>query len=203
MTITLITGASSGIGLATALQLSASGHKVYASMQTLDQQKELVEAAAARKLSVDLLALDVDHEESVQVAVGQLLEREGRIDVLINNAGIVSLGTIERSEAAAVQQMFETNFFGALRVVRAVLPSMRSWRGGTIVNISSAAGHVALPCLGIYSATKSALAAASESLASEVYPYGIRVVLIEPGFVKTPILRKGLESLPLVAQSPY
>ncbi len=203
MTITLITGTSSGIGMATALQLAASGHKVYASMKTLDQQKDLLDAAATKNLSLELLALDVDHEESVQAAVSELLDREGRLDVCINNAGIGSMGAIERSDNEMVQQMFETNFFGALRVTRAVLPAMRQQRSGTVVNIASAAAQVAVPCMGIYAATKSALEAASESLASEVYSYGIRIVVIEPGFVVTPILQRGLESFKLEADSPY
>ncbi len=172
-------------------------------MQRLDQQAELVTEAAARGVSIELLALDVDNDKSVQAAVSELLRREGRIDVLVNNAGIASMGTIERGDFNVMRQMFETNFFGALRVTRAVLPAMRDQRSGTIVNISSAAGHVMLPCLGIYSATKAALEAASESLAGEVYSYGIRVVLIEPGFVVTPILRRGLESFPLDPNSPY
>jgi NAD(P)-dependent dehydrogenase (short-subunit alcohol dehydrogenase family) len=203
MTITLITGTSSGIGKATALHLASRGHKVYATMQTLGLRHDLVAVASARSVSLELLPLDVDAEESVQAAVDEVLRREGRIDVCINNAGIASMGTIERSDSASMHQMFETNFFGALRVTRAVLPSMREQRSGTIVNISSAAAHVALPSFGIYSATKSALESVSESLASEVYPYGIRVVLIEPGFVVTPILRRGLETFQLDPNSPY
>jgi NAD(P)-dependent dehydrogenase (short-subunit alcohol dehydrogenase family) len=203
MSITLITGTSSGIGKATALHLAGRGHKVYASMQTLDQGQELVADANDRRVSVELLALDVDDDESVQAAVANVLQREGRIDVCINNAGIAFLGAIERSDSAIIRQMFETNFFGALRVTRAVLPTMRKQRSGTIVNISSAASHVALPCLGMYSATKSALETVSESLAGEVYHFGIRVVLIEPGFVVTPILRRGLESFQLDEHSPY
>ncbi len=203
MSITLITGTSSGIGMATALHLASRGHRVYASMQSLDQRHPLVDGAAARGLSLELITLDVDHEESVQAAVANVLQREGRLDVCINNAGIASLGAIERSDVAMVRQMFETNFFGALRVTRAVLPAMRKQLSGTIVNISSAAGRVALPCLSVYAATKSALEAASESLASEVHPFGIRIVVIEPGFVVTPILQRGLESFQLDDGSPY
>jgi NAD(P)-dependent dehydrogenase (short-subunit alcohol dehydrogenase family) len=172
-------------------------------MQRLDQQADLVAEAKARGVSVELLALDVENDESVQSAVSELLRREGRIDVLVNNAGIASMGTIERGDFSVMRQMFETNFFGALRVTRVVLPSMREQRSGTIVNISSAAGQVMLPCLGIYSATKAALEAANESLAGEVFALGIRVVLIEPGFVVTPILRRGLESFQLDPGSPY
>ena len=203
MAVTLITGTSSGIGKATALHLAQRGHKVYASMQHLDQRRDLLDEAAARGLSVEVLELDVDNQESVQAAVDHLLQREGRIDIVINNAGVAHLGTIELSEFDTVRQMFETNFFGVLRVTRAVLPAMRAQKGGTIVNISSAAGHVMLPCLGIYSATKSALEAASESLASEVYGHDIRIILIEPGFVVTPILRRGLETFQLDERSPY
>jgi NAD(P)-dependent dehydrogenase (short-subunit alcohol dehydrogenase family) len=203
MTITLITGSSSGIGKATALYLASRGHKVYASMQNLDQRQELVEEAQERGVSLELLALDVDHESSVQSAFADVLQREGRIDICINNAGIASMAAIERSDEQMVRQMFETNFFGALRVIRTVLPAMRKQRSGTLVNISSAASQVALPCFGIYSSTKSALESASEALASEVYSYGIRVVLIEPGFVKTPIIRRGLETFQIDESSPY
>ena len=132
MRITLITGTSSGIGKATALHLARRGYKVYASMQRLDQQADLVAEAKAKGVSVELLALDVDNDGSVQSAVSELLEREGQIDVLINNAGIASMGTIERGDFDVMRQMFETNFFGALRVSRAVLPSMRERRSGTI-----------------------------------------------------------------------
>ena len=128
MSITLITGSSSGIGKATALHLASRGHKVYASMQTLDQRQELVAEADDRGLSVELLALDVNHDQSVQAAVAKVLQREGRIDVCINNAGIALIGAIERSDSAIIRQMFETNFFGALRVTRAVLPAMRKQR---------------------------------------------------------------------------
>ena len=201
MPITLITGTSSGIGKATALHLARTGHKVYATVQKLDQRHDLV--AEAEGLSIEVLELDVENDESVTAAVERILKLEERIDICINNAGIAPLGTVERCDASTIRQTFEVNFFGALRVTCAVLPGMRRHRSGTIVNISSAAAHVALPALGGYAASKSALESISESLASEVYSYGIRVKLIEPGFVTTPILRRGLESLELTSDSPY
>src|SRR5262245_58360326 len=130
MTVTLITGTSSGIGRATALHLASCGHKVYATMQELNQREDLVADAAARQVSLELLALDVNVKTSVQMAVDEVLRREGRIDVCINNAGIASMGTIERCESDVMRQMFETNFFGALSVTRAVLPAMRRQRSG-------------------------------------------------------------------------
>jgi NAD(P)-dependent dehydrogenase (short-subunit alcohol dehydrogenase family) len=203
MSITLITGSSSGIGMATALHLAERGHKVYATMQRLDLGQALLDEAKRRQLSIETLVLDVDDEGSVQAAVAEVLQRDGRIDVAINNAGIGSMGPIEGSDGNMVKQMFETNFFGPLRVMRAVLPAMRTQRSGTIVNVSSAAARVAVPCMGIYAATKSALEAASESLASEVVPHGIRVILIEPGFVVTPLIQQGLDSFKLDVPSPY
>src|SRR5262245_60872076 len=119
MSITLITGTSSGIGMATALHLASRGHKVYASVQHLDQGEALRKEATARQLSLKVLALDVNDEVSVLTAVNDVVQREGRIDVAINNAGLCLLGAIERSDGVVAQQMFETNFFGALRVIRA------------------------------------------------------------------------------------
>jgi NAD(P)-dependent dehydrogenase (short-subunit alcohol dehydrogenase family) len=203
MLVTLITGTSSGIGMATALHLASSGHKVYATMQSLDQQQQLADEATVRGVTLELLALDVNNEESVRNAVSEVLTREGRIDICINNAGIGSIGSIEYCDDAAAKAIFETNFFGALRVTRAVLPTMRQQRSGTIVNISSAASRVALQCFGMYSATKSALESISESLASEVYSHGIRVIVIEPGFVVTPILKHCQESFVNDENSPY
>ena len=202
MRIVLITGCSTGIGLATARHLAARGDRVYATARNPEGSARLVEARDA-EANIRTLPLDVTDDASVQAAVTTVLDAEGRIDVLVNNAGIGAFGTFEFVDEAVARATFETNFWGVMRVTRAVLPAMRAQRSGVIVNVSSVAGRIAGPAMGVYPASKFALEAASEALAREVYQFGIRVAIVEPGFVVTPILDKGLSTLSLSADSPY
>jgi len=171
--VVLVTGASSGIGKAVAEHLAARGHRVFGAQRRA--------AAAGSASPVEMVAMDVTDEASVQRAVAAVLERAGRIDAVVNNAGNAIMGAVEDTSIEEARAQLETNFFGVLRVCRAVLPSMRAQGGGYLVNISSLAGVLGLPFSGLYSASKFALEGLSESLRHETRRFGIRVVLIEPG----------------------
>jgi NAD(P)-dependent dehydrogenase (short-subunit alcohol dehydrogenase family) len=187
MAVILITGCSSGFGLLTALHFARKGDTVYASMRNTSKAGDLEKACQAEDLTIEVVQLDVTDEKSVTRAVKHIMDGAGRIDVLVNNAGIGATGPVEETDDDEAKEIFETNFFGALRVTRAVLPHMRQQRAGTIVNVSSLAGRVSPPFDGIYSASKHALEAASEALYYEVHPFGVRVLLIEPGGFETSI----------------
>ena len=203
MAVVLITGCSSGFGLLTALHFARKGDTVYASMRNTSKAGDLERACQAEDLTIEVVQLDVTDDESVESAVKQVIGGAGRIDVLVNNAGIGATGPIEETDDDEAKEIFETNFFGALRVTRAVLPHMRRQRAGTIVNVSSLAGRVSPPFDGIYSASKHALEAASESLYYEVHPSGVRVLLIEPGAFETSISGSVRTARRFTEGSPY
>ena len=190
MSVVLVTGSSSGIGLATALHFGRLGDEVYAGVRNLSTATELAAAIEAEKLAIRPITLDVDDPVSVTRAVGEVLARSGRVDVLVNNAGIGGGGPIEDVPVDWVKSLFETNYLGAIRMIQAILPGMRARRSGAIVNVSSIAGRLAIAGHGHYSAVKHALEAVSEALAQEVHAFGIRVALVEPGVVVTPIFTK-------------
>jgi NAD(P)-dependent dehydrogenase (short-subunit alcohol dehydrogenase family) len=190
MSVVLITGSSSGIGLAAAVHFARLGHDVHAGVRNPATATELRSVIEADALPIRVVALDVDDGPSVTRAVGGVLERSGRVDVLVNNAGIGGGGPIGDVPVNWAKTLFETNYFGAIRMIQAVLPGMRERRNGAIVNVSSIAGRVAIAGHGHYSAVKHALEAASEALAQEVVAFGIRVAIVEPGVVVTPIFTK-------------
>jgi len=190
MAVVLVTGSSSGIGLATALHFARAGHDVYAGVRAPSAATELAAAVDAEKPRVRIVTLDVDDDASVARAARAVLDGSGRIDVLVNNAGIGGGGPIADVPVDFAKAMFEANYFGAIRMTQAVLPAMRAQRGGAIVNVSSVWGRVAVAGHGHYCAAKHALEAASEALAQEVFALGIRVAIVEPGVVITPIFKK-------------
>jgi NAD(P)-dependent dehydrogenase (short-subunit alcohol dehydrogenase family) len=175
--VVLITGASSGIGRATAELLAARGHRVFGGVRS---------AVTTRPLAgVEALPLEVRDEASVKACVDEVLSRAGRIDVLINNAGVNLVGAVEETSISQAQALFDTNVLGLLRMIQAVLPGMRRQGSGQIVNISSILGFIPAPFMGVYASTKHAVEGLSESLDHEVRAFGIRVVLIEPHYVRT------------------
>jgi NAD(P)-dependent dehydrogenase (short-subunit alcohol dehydrogenase family) len=177
--VALVTGGSSGIGEATAIKLREAGYTVYAAARRVQRMEHLTESG------VRPLAMDVTDDQSVQSAVKQILADTGRIDVLVNNAGYGSYGALEDVPLAEARSQFEVNVFGAARLIQLVLPHMRQQRSGTIVNVTSMGGKIYTPLGAWYHGTKFALEAISDCLRMELKPFGIDVVVIEPGGIKT------------------
>src|ERR1700691_2544509 len=202
MAVVVITRTSTGIGLATAVAFGRAGYDVYAIMRNPDRAPELASVAAKERLPVKVLAMDVDDDASVDKAIAGVLADKGRIDVLVNNAGISVGGSVEELPLSEFRQAMETNYFGALRCIQAVIPGMRERRSGHIVNVSSVAGKLAGPAQGPYTASKWALEALSESLAGEVKPFGIHVSIVEPGVIATAIFGKRRE-IPANTRYPH
>lgn len=176
--IALVTGASSGIGEATARRLTQAGYKVYGTSRR---------GAQAGRHEFEMLPLDVTSDASVQAVVATVMQLEGRIDLLVNNAGFgVAPAGAEESSIEQAQAIFDTNFFGVVRMTRAVLPHMRAQDGGRVINISSVLGFLPMPYGALYAATKHAVEGYTESLDHEMRNWGIRSIVIEPAFIKTP-----------------
>ena len=192
--VVLITGGSSGLGKATGQYLSSRGYIVYGTARNPDKYPGFDH--------FPLLEMDVREEASVQAAVEGLIRREGRIDVLINNAGVGITGPLEETPHQATLDAFETNFNGPLRVIRAVLPHMRERQQGFILNITSLAGYMGLPFRGIYSATKGALELATEAYRMEIREFGVKMSCLAPGDYATNIASGRFHS-PVVDDSPY
>ncbi len=202
MTATLITGCSTGIGLATAIHLAGRGYSVYASVRDLATSEGLRGATEEAGVTLTVLSLDVDSPESIWAGVERVVEEAGCVDVLVNNAGVGDLWAVEDTTETDLLQMFRTNVFGPIALIRAVLPGMRAAGSGTILNVSSVSARIVSAFSGPYAATKCALEAITQAVAVEGAAHGIRCVAIEPGFTQTPMLEKALSSLPS-AEGPY
>lgn len=183
--VVLITGSNGGFGRRTALAFARADHTVVASMRDVGKGAALVDEARAEGLALEVVALDVGDAASVAAAVDLVLGTHGRIDVLVNNAGIGIRGAVEDATDDDVRAVFEVNYFGLLRVTRAVLPAMRRQRGGVVVNVSSIAGIFSTPFASVYSSSKAAVESVSDALHYELAPFGIRVAVVEPGIFPT------------------
>jgi len=203
MSVVLVTGCSSGFGKLAAVEFARRGDTVFASMRDPTRSGPLLDAAQVAGVSVAVVPLDVTDAASVDAAVAGVARRAGRIDVLVNNAGIGLHGPIEHAADDEVRRVFETNVFGLLRVTRAVAPIMRAQRGGTIVNVSSLAGKVTAPFGGVYSASKHAVESLSDALYFELHPFGVRVVVVEPGGFETAFSANRIIEQGFTEGSPY
>jgi len=183
--VALVTGSSSGVGLETALALARDGYHTFASMRDIGKAVELEHAAKKENLSIDVIELDVDKEESIVSAIKKVVADGGRLDILVNNAGYGQFGCVEDVSVDDFRKQFETNFFSIVRIIQEVAPIMRNQKSGIIVNISSIVGRMGLPVSPAYISTKFALEGLSECLRYELGQFGIKTTLIEPGVIKT------------------
>ncbi|MBI3670245.1 MAG: SDR family oxidoreductase [Acidobacteria bacterium] len=194
----LITGGTDGLGRAAAVMLAEHSYRVFAAGRDAARREALAQLGRERGLPLETVEMDVCDDASVERALAEVRARAGPIDVLINSAGISYLAPMELVQMEHLRRQLETNFFGAVRVTQRVLPEMRERRRGCIVNMSSAAGRIVLPLFGPYSSSKFALEAMSDALRLELHPFGINVVLIEPGYIPT-----GFQAASVALSSPY
>jgi NAD(P)-dependent dehydrogenase (short-subunit alcohol dehydrogenase family) len=192
--VTVVTGANSGIGRAIAIHLAGQGHAVYGTVRSFDKAGKLNAMAADAGVEVNLVELDVADDDSVRAGFVHVLDEVGHVDVLVNNAGVGGNGTVEETTIDTYADVMNVDLYGQLRCLKAVLPSMRKRRSGTIVNITSVTGRVAALAQAPYVASKWALEGVSEQLAQEVARFGIRVAIIEPGLTKSAIFAKNVDS---------
>ncbi len=203
--VALVTGTSSGFGLLTALALAGAGYRVIAAMRDLSRRGPLLEQAESSGIRhrLECIRLDVTDERSIAQAMMTIREKYGRVDLLVNNAGIAVGGAVEDIPMEDWRRQMETNFFGLVAVTKQVLPLMRGQRRGTIVNVGSMSGRFGIPGYAPYAASKFAVEGFSESLRHEMLPFGVHVVLVEPGAYKTAIWQKGFAGIRTAPDSPY
>ena len=188
--VAIVTGSATGIGFETAIHLAKNGFRTYASMRNLLKADQITKVAKSEDLLLHVIQLDVTDDISITKAINTVINESEKIDVLVNNAGYGLIGSIEDMSVEELKAQFETNVFGTFRVTKAVLPHMRRQHGGSIINISSIAGRIALPLYSAYVSTKFAIEGLSESMAYELEPFGIKVAIIEPGAIKTSFRRE-------------
>lgn len=198
----VVTGTSSGIGLSSCITLAKAGYRVFAGMRNLTKSDELTQAAEQAGVTVELLELDINDEQSLTSAFAKVTA-EGGTEVLVNNAGVGGATPLEITPLDEHKQLFETNYFGMVRCIQAVLPQMREKGSGAIVNVSSVEGRIAVPNQAPYSASKWAVEGMSEALAHEVQRFGIRVVIVEPGVIMTKIFENSAPATRYDKTSPY
>ena len=192
--ITVVTGANSGIGRATALHLAANGHRVFGTVRALDRAEKLLALAEQQGVEIELAELDVADDASVERGFADILERAGRVDHLVNNAGVGGNGVVEECSSEQFLDVMNIDLVGAIRCSRAVLPQMRERGSGTIVNVTSVAGRFGAMAQAPYVASKWALEGVSEEMALELAAFGIRVAIVEPGVTKSAIFGKNIEA---------
>lgn len=202
--VALITGCSSGIGYETALMLARNGFHTFATMRNTKKSDSLEEIIKKERLDLNIRELDVNDDTSIENTINCIKRETNRIDVLINNAGYGLVGFFEDLTLDEIRNQFETNFFGVLNITKKIIPIMRLQKSGTIINVSSGAGQVGFPGISAYVSTKFAIEGFSESLMYELFPYGIKVVIIEPGVIKTNFFRNCIVSEhSMKKSSPY
>jgi NAD(P)-dependent dehydrogenase (short-subunit alcohol dehydrogenase family) len=204
--VAIVTGSSSGIGYATSLLLARNGFHTYATMRNIGRSADVHEIAYKERLPLEVIQLDVNDDASIRDSIEKVESENERIDVLVNNAGYGLVGAFEDLSVEEIKSQFETNFFGVIRLTQQILPIMRKQKSGTIVNISSGAGRIGFPGMSAYVSSKFALEGLSESMSYELEPFGIKVVIIEPGVIRTNFKKNSVmskKSLDNSSISPY
>ena len=201
--VAVVTGTSSGIGFETALALARDGYHTYATMRNTAKSNKIKELGQKESLKISVLELDVDDEDSIKTTIKKILDEKQSIDVLVNNAGWGLWGCVEDVSIDEFKAQFDTNFFSIIRLIQEVGPAMRKQGSGKIVNISSVAGRIGFPASPAYISSKFALEGLSESLRLEMSPFGVDVIIIEPGVIKTNFLNPVKLAKKSESDTPY